>query len=107
MSATFMHLNVHLEGGATVAVVSDQRDQRTFEMKRGVGFTNALESMPISLFRYLAFFALKRTGDLPADAKFTEWDNTVIEVEPVMEDGEESNPLSPDVPGSQETPVED
>lgn len=103
MGATLLPLVVYYEDGSVQRVVTDQRDIVVFERLMQTGFTKAMESMPITMFRHLAFDALVRTGQLSKAGKSAprkDWEATVVAVEP--EDAEEADPGSPEA--SDETP---
>lgn len=99
MAVTRMEMTVHYEDGTSTPVVSDQRDVVVFERVQKYGFVNALEDMPITLFRFLAYQALKRTGCLvPATATREAWEATVIEVE-IDDEDTEADPGQPEASG--------
>ena len=80
-------LTVEFEDGTVCQVMADQRDIVIFEREMKVGYVNAIESMPITMFRRLAFDALRRTGLLPATVKNrAQFEDTCIGVEPEDED---------------------
>lgn len=91
MAATRISMTVHYEDGTDVEVAADQRDIVVFERVERHGFVKALDDMPITLFRFLAYQALKRTGALtPPNATREAWEATVIDVE--MPDDDEVTP---------------
>lgn len=107
MGATLLPLVVYYEDGHEDRVVADQRDIVIFERLKQCGFAKALEDMPITLFRHLAFDALVRTGQLSKAGKSApraDWEATVIAVEPEDDEDEvaEADPGNPEA--TDETP---
>ncbi len=105
MGATLLPLVVYYDDGREDRVVADQRDIVIFERLKQTGFTKALDDMPITLFRHLAFDALVRTGHLSKSGKSApraEWEATVIAVEPEDDEVAEADPGNPEA--TDETP---
>lgn len=75
-----------------LAVRADQRDMAAFEREYKTGTSQAMDSMPMSFFRYIAWSALRRTGR--TEDRFDHWDKNVVSVEP-PDDGEEPDPTTP------------
>lgn len=87
MAATRLDLTVFYEDGTEVKVVADQRDIVVFERVEKRGFTDALENMPIILFRFLGYQSLKRTGQLvPPSITRDAWEAIAVAVEPDDDD---------------------
>lgn len=96
MAATRLDLTVYYEDGTEVAVTADQRDIVVFERTEKVGFVNALEVMPITLFRFLGYQALVRTGGIPAGTAREAWEATVVAVDPADDDEGIADPGQPE-----------
>jgi hypothetical protein len=96
MSVTLLGLTVYYEDGQEESVTADQRDIVVFEQKMHTGFVTALEAMPVTLYRYLGYQALVRTGRVSAATKQADWSKTVIGVEP--EEPANADPGQPEAP---------
>lgn len=97
MAATRLDLTVYYEDGKEVEVTADQRDIVVFERLEKCGFVNALDAMPVTLFRFLGYQALKRTGGIPAGTARDAWEATVVAVDPADEDDATVDPGQPEV----------
>lgn len=81
MAVTKYDLIVHYDDEREpVTVVADQRDISAFERAEKVGVVKAMDEMPMTFFRALAWFAMRRTG-LAVGVRREDWESEVIEVE--------------------------
>jgi hypothetical protein len=72
---------------APLSVWTDQRDMAAFEGAFKVGYLWAMDNQPATLFRWITWHALRRTGQLdPPDRSNAEWDKTVIAAEADLRD---------------------
>jgi hypothetical protein len=94
MLARPLQLQIMFEDGATERVAADQRDAVVFEREMKTGYVTALDTMPVTLFRFLAWHASVRTGRVdPKRVKRSEWEAAVVAVEPA------GDPAEPDPTG--------
>ena len=95
MGAMTIDLEIWVEGkDEPLLVRADQRDMAAFEREYKTGTSQAMETMPMSFFRYIGFCACRRTGK--TDDQFDHWDKSVISVEPPDEkEIEAPDPTSP------------
>jgi hypothetical protein len=96
MAVQRFELVVHGDDGSQVEVTADQRDIAAFERAEKVGFTRALDDMPMVFFRALGYFALRRTGKLDLKVTRTDWDEGIVEVE--LADEEPVDPTNQEAP---------
>lgn len=100
MAVTRMELTVWYEDGSKQEVSADQRDIVIFEREMKYGFVKAMDDMPITAFRHIAYSAIRRTngGTPPLNLDRKAWEAIVVEVEPDAED----NSADPGQPEAQE-----
>lgn len=88
MAATRLQLHVWFDdddpdGDPAQSVWTDQRDMAAAEVAFRIGYMRALDERPAQLFRWLAWHALRRTGQLdPPDQAQPDWDKRVLAAEP-------------------------
>lgn len=95
MALETFDLEVYIEGAdpeKPIEVKADQRDLAKFEKEYGMGVFEAKTKAPLTLFRFAAYAALKRKGQLE-DPNITReaWLDTVLQVD--MVDDEDDAPL--------------
>lgn len=91
--ATLFELRAELEDGTTLDVVADQRDVAKFEVQDFGCSAVELSSRMATAYRYMAWSALTRRGQLPTeDGKrqltWPEWDAKCVEVIDLPDDEE-------------------
>lgn len=81
MAVTKYDLWVHYaDERPMVEITADQRDISQFERSEHIGVVRAMDEMPMTFFRVLAWFAMVRAG-LVQKTEREAWENDVIEVE--------------------------
>lgn len=104
MAATRLRIEVWYDaddpdGDPTDVVWTDQRDMAAAELALRSGYLKLMEDRPANLFRWIAWHALRRTGQLsPSDISQGDWDKTVLAAEPEEPEG----PQVPADPTSQD-----
>jgi len=98
MVLTF-ELDVTYEDGHTERVVADQRDLAAYEVQFGMSGPRAMSERTISVFRWLAWSALTRTGRCGLD--WTAWSAVAVYVdvgddEEAIETPDPGRPAAPD-----------
>ena len=85
MASMQFDLDVELEDGSTYTVTADQRDIAKFEMsKDGYAFNLAEERGMMPIFRFIAWNALRRTGQTTLG--WAAFDDVLIEAMPTDEE---------------------
>jgi len=93
VAATRFELEVWTEGQDEPAQVrADQRDITAFEAASKIGFTRAMDEQPITFFRYIAWHALRRTGQIDVKTALADWSDRTESVDPVED---EPTPVDP------------
>ena len=71
-------LIVHYEDGSEQQVTADMRDTIRWERDEQISFRDALERMPNALWYALAFYALRRQGEIDDKIKRDKWESGVV-----------------------------
>jgi hypothetical protein len=95
MSSLAMEIVVLYDDGKEVTVKAGQRDLAKLEVHSRMAAHVALEERPMSSFRYVAYVALKRIGQVDGLA-YEAWDDNVDSALPLDEDDDASNPMKSD-----------
>lgn len=86
-----LKLKVTYDGGRTEPVGAGQREMAEWEQQAfGCSALQALGSKPVLYLRFVAWAALKRSGNVPKSKPFAAWSEGVESVE--FQDDEEEEP---------------
>jgi hypothetical protein len=91
-----IQLTVTYENGDTTEVSAGQRDIARWEGEK-FGGESAMNEKPVTFARYIAWAALKRSGEITLS--WPGWDATVDEVD-LIEDEADSDPTSEVAPAT-------
>lgn len=94
-------LHVTYDDGTEVEVTAGQREMAAWEMAGHGSSGVAADEKPVLFFRFVAWAALKRLGQLPenkvkgAAIPFDAWSQLVDEVWPTDDEEQEADPTTP------------
>ena len=103
MAQLRIELSVEMDDGRTFGVVTDQRDWARFEVQPfGWPVTRAEEKAGMVLFRFLAWSAATRQGQL--DMTWDTFERECVEALPVDDPAEDTDAEDPGRPAPSDTP---
>lgn len=96
-------MHVEMEDGTEYDVMVEQRDIGAWEREPfGCSFRHAQDQKQVNFLRYIAWHALRRTGEIDKKTGWSAFDDRCVEAvdtQPEGEAGGVANPTAPDTSG--------